>query len=89
MFNLKGGYDKLEYTEEAGYRENDREMNVSMTLALDSSEPGIVEKFESMMERWSNKETVLRLTSAPGKMSMLSEDADNWIPIPRTAITSN
>lgn len=37
-----------------------------------------------VLEEWRKSGTKLRLLSAPGKMTTLVEDRDNWIPFPCT-----
>ena len=39
-----------------------------------------------VLEEWRKSGTKLRLLSAPGKMTTLVEDRDNWIPFPCTGV---
>jgi hypothetical protein len=42
----------------------------------------VVKLMTDVLEEWRSNGTKLRLLSAPGKITTLIEDADNWLPIP-------
>lgn len=50
---------------------------------LDHPENGkIIKMMADVLEDWRANGTKLRLLSAPGKMTTVVEDRDNWLPLP-------
>lgn len=42
-------------------------------------------RYVGQLERWRDQATPLRLTAAPGRVSLLIENRDTFIPLPRRA----
>lgn len=82
MVTLTGGSGLLTVDGEACQWEQFSSIELTGGFFEHPENAHVVGLMTGVLEEWRDKGTKLRLLSAPGKITVLIEDEDNWLPIP-------
>lgn len=79
---LVGGSGMISVDGEAKQLDNIAEFELFGGFTPHPENNRIISMMADVLEEWRSNGTSLRLLSAPGAMTCLVEDAENWLPIP-------
>jgi len=82
MISLTGGNGLLTVDGEPVKWDHITQMELNVGFAEHPENAQIIKLMTDVLEEWRSEGTKLRLLSAPGSITTLVEDTENWLPIP-------
>lgn len=82
MLILEGGNGLLTEDGVASHWERITRLEINFGFDDDDGNEEFMELLAEKLEFWRKEKTPLRLLSAPGRVTTLVQDRENWIPVP-------